>query len=407
MTRALAALLIVCGLAAPLRAQIDPEQRRLIQLGYDWPMSGPKPSGAYAFYYINQPHFVRKDLTLRLAVAPVYVDGELGVSGRPEDGNGVAIGLAGGGWADSYNEIHQGHFLREESFNGHSGTVSLSYYHNLEPDWRIPVNVVARGSAHLAVYQRRSQTRDDFVLPPDHAEYSARLGLRIGGIPPELLPARAAELSFWYVPYVRDHAGDYGLGEDRKLERVTELFWTRLRFAYRLPNVSRVEFSAEAGASRMADRFDAYRLGGMLPFASEFPLSLPGYYNGELSARQYALFTARYSQPVGLNKALRWALFGSAADVGYLPGLEQPKPWNTGLGSGLVYRSPADVWLVELQVGHGFNAIRSGGRGGDSVALLAQFDLMAWRRKEAPKRRLQPTPSKPLGLGWLGQLIAP
>jgi len=406
MTRAWGALLLLCCLAPRASAQIDPERRRLIQLGYDQGTSGPAPAGAYLFYYINQPHFVRKDLTLRLALAPVYVDGELGVSGKPEDGNGVAFGLAGGGFADSYSEIREGHYFKEESFTGHSGTVSMSYFRNLEPNWRLPINVVARAAAHVAVYNARSDTRPDFALPPDHGEYSARLGLRIGGVPPELLPARAAELSFWYVPYLRDHAGTYGVGGDRRLERIPQLFWTRLRFAYRLPNKSRVDFSMEAGASRQVDRLSAYRLGGMLPFASEFPLSLPGYYNGELSAREYSLFTGRYSQPVGLNKQLRWDLFAAAADVGYMPGLEQPKPWNSGVGSGLIFRTANEALTVELQAGHGFNAIRSGRRGADSVALVAQIDLEAWRKRAKPKTRTQLGPSRPLGL-WIGDLFAP
>lgn len=394
-------------MATRAAAQIDPETRRLVQFGYDQPFSGPSPLGAYAFYYINQPHFMRQDLTLRLALAPVYLDSELGVSGKPEDGNGVAFGLAGGGFADGYGEIRQGHYFKEESYTGHSGTVRFSYFHNLEPNWRMPVNVVAQAAAHLAVYEHNSKTRADFELPPDHGEYSARLGLRFGGVPPELLPAQAAELSFWYVPYLRDHAGTYGIGNDRRLERIPQLFWTRLRFAYRLPNVSRVDFSAEAGDSRQADRVSAYRVGGMLPFNSEFPLELPGYYNGELSAREYALFTGRYSQPVGMSKALRWQIFAAAADVGYLPGLEQPKPWNSGAGTGLIYHSPDGVLTVELQGGHGFNAIRSGRRGANSVAILAQLDLEAWRQKTKPKKRALPPPTKPLGLDWLGQLFGP
>jgi hypothetical protein len=70
-------------LLAPIfvSAQIDPVQRDLIQFGYDQAFEGHQPLAAYAFYYHNQPDFLRTNLTLRLAVAPVYLDTELGFAG--------------------------------------------------------------------------------------------------------------------------------------------------------------------------------------------------------------------------------------------------------------------------------------------------------------------------------------
>lgn len=37
-----------------------------------WPLAG------YLFYFLNQPDFMRPDLTLHLAVAPTYLDSEFG-----------------------------------------------------------------------------------------------------------------------------------------------------------------------------------------------------------------------------------------------------------------------------------------------------------------------------------------
>ena len=89
-------------------AQIDPVRRDLIQLGYNQAFEGHAPLAAYAFYYHNQPDFLRTNLTLRLAVAPVYLDSELGFIRALGPDTDLGIGLAGGGFADSYNEIRGG-----------------------------------------------------------------------------------------------------------------------------------------------------------------------------------------------------------------------------------------------------------------------------------------------------------
>ena len=89
-------------------AQIDPVQRDLIQLGYNAAVEGHSPLAGYAFYYHNQPDFLRTNLTLRLALAPVYLDSELGFVHGLGPNTDFAIGLAGGGFADSYNEVDAG-----------------------------------------------------------------------------------------------------------------------------------------------------------------------------------------------------------------------------------------------------------------------------------------------------------
>ncbi|MGV3774456.1 MAG: hypothetical protein ACO1QB_16265, partial [Verrucomicrobiales bacterium] len=111
---------LVFGLAllfgAEVRGQIDPEKRRLLQLGYNQALEGRGPIAAYGFFYYNQPQFYRTNLTLRLAVAPIYVDSELGFTSLFGPNTDFAVGLAGGGFADSFSEIKQGIYRREESF---------------------------------------------------------------------------------------------------------------------------------------------------------------------------------------------------------------------------------------------------------------------------------------------------
>src|SRR5262245_11131116 len=76
MTRSLRAILIamVLGGIPGVQGQIDPTHRELVQLGYNQPLEGRGPIAAYAFYYQNHPDYLQhSNLTLRLAVAPVYL----------------------------------------------------------------------------------------------------------------------------------------------------------------------------------------------------------------------------------------------------------------------------------------------------------------------------------------------
>ena len=357
-------------------AQIDPVKRDLVQLGYNQAMEGHAPFAGYAYYYHNQPDFLRTNLTLRLAIAPVYLDSELGFVNGLGPQTDFAIGLAGGGFADGYNEIRGGKFIPAESFTGHGGEISASVYHLFNPADEIPLNLILRGTAHYSVYERNDNTASGFQLPPDHGEFSTRTGLRWGGTEPTLFPALAMELSAWYEGEFRTDPGTYGYGGDRELEPSSHLFWAEAALTYTLPK-SQQNFSARltAGTSVDADHFSAYRLGGFLPLVSEFPLSLPGYDYQEISARQFVLFNGNYLIP--LDKSQRWNLDAnvSSAFVDYLPGEAQPGNWLNGVGGGILYRSPSDAFKIMLTCGYGVDAIRSGGRGAESVGLLMQWDL--------------------------------
>src|ERR1051326_7250082 len=70
-------VLVLNGASVAL-AQIDPYPRSLVQLGYDQSVSGRGPQSLYAYYYYNNPEFLSTNMALRLAVAPIYLDGEIG-----------------------------------------------------------------------------------------------------------------------------------------------------------------------------------------------------------------------------------------------------------------------------------------------------------------------------------------
>ena len=357
-------------------AQIDPVKRDLIQLGYNQAVEGRAPFAGYAFYYHNQPDFLRTNLTLRLAVAPVYVDSELGFVHGLGPNTDFAIGLAGGGFADSYNEIRGGSFFQNESFFGHGGETSLSIYHLFNPGDEIPLNLVLRGTAHYSFYDRDGDTSPAFQLPGDHGDFSIRTGLRWGGIEPTLFPPLAMELSVWYEGDLHTSSGAYGFNGDRVFREQSHLFWAEAALSYTLPESQQnFYFRLTAGTSVDADRFSAYRLGGSLPLASEFPLSLPGYYFQEISARQFILFNANYLLP--LDKNQRWNLNASvsSAVVDYLPEEEQPGNWLSGVGGGILYRAPSDRFKIMATYAYGVDAIRSHGRGAQSIGLLLQWDL--------------------------------
>jgi hypothetical protein len=363
-----------CLETLPALAQIDPVKRDLIQFGYNAAFEGHPPLSAYAFYYRNQPDFLRTNLTLRLAMAPTYLDSELGISGALDRNTDIGIGLAGGGYADSFNEIRQGKLFPAESFDGFGGELNASLYHLFNPGYMIPLNGVLRGIAHYATYAPGSQTASNFKLPDPMGIFSVRTGLRWGGREPTLFPSLAMELSIWYQGEFRSDADHYGLDSDRSVRPHSHLFWGEAYLAYTMPKLHHsFNISLTAGTSVDADRFSAYRVGGFLPLVAEYPLLMPGYYYQELSAKRFALLAGSYTVPLDSHQTWNVTFTAATATLDYLPGMEQPGNWNSGIGAGLFYTSR--TWRVMVDYGYGIDAIRSDGRGAHSIGFLFQIDL--------------------------------
>ena len=375
-------LLVLVGNSCPWSAlgQIDPVKRSLLQVGYNAALEGHSPLSAYAFYYHNQPGFLRTNLTLRLAVAPTYLDSELGVSQALGENTDLGFGLAGGAFADSYTEIDKGKYYPSQSFSGYGAEPSLSIYHLFNPGQQIPLYGLLRGGARFSAYEDGDDTASTFQLPENRGTFSARAGLRWGGREPLLFPAMAMELSVWYEGQFRTDSDTYGYG-DRSVEAQSHLFWCQALLGYTLPELKHnFCVSLTAGTSLDPDRFSAYRLGSLLPLASEYPLSLPGYYYQELSAAQFVLASGNYVIP--LDRRQRWNISATASTalVDYLDGLGQPGHWNTGVGAGLLYVSPS--WKIMFCYSYGVDAIRAHGRGAHSIGVLVQFDLARARQAQ-------------------------
>ena len=362
--------------AGVLQAQIDPERRELIQFGYNQAIQGSSPISAYAFYYHNKPNFLENtNLTLRLAVAPVYLDSELGVKNLLGPTTDVGFGLAGGGFADSYYELRRGKYYKSESFNGNGITPSASLYHLFNPGDMIPLNGVLRGEYHFADYFR-DDTAGNFKLPQDQSSFNVRTGFRYGGMEPVLSPELAMELSAWYEGQFRLNPCYYGFKDDRSVRSESHLFWARALLAYTFEESKQnLTISVTGGASLSTDRFSAYRLGGFLPLASEFPLILPGYYYQELSATRFALLNTSYTVPI--DAAKRWSItaVASTSVMSYLSGLHQQGSLNSGVGGGVGYKSPSGAWQILMDCGFGIDALRTHQRGSESVGILMQINL--------------------------------
>jgi hypothetical protein len=380
--------LCLCCPAFTARGQIDPVKRELFQLGYNAALQGHAPLSAYAFYYHNQPGWLETNLTLRLAVAPTYLDSELGWKSALGPRTDLGFGVAGGGFADSYYEIRGGKYLPAESFDGFSGQGSISLYHLFNPDYLIPLYGIVRVTGRFVAFSPTSDTADAFEVPENLGQFTVRTGLRWGGREPLLFPSLAMELSIWEETEFRSQSGTYGFS-DRVIEPRSHLFWAEASIAYTLPSWQHT-FSAglTAGTSISPDRFSAYRIGGFLPMVSEFPLSLPGYYYQEISAKDFLLLSGRYAIP--LDRRQRWNITVAAATAvaNYLDGFELPEKWQSGVGGGLFYTTPA--WRVMIGYGYGIDALRSDGPGAHSIGFLLQLDLSpakeAFFKPEPPGR---------------------
>lgn len=393
-------LLVLLALAVPASAQVDPAKRRLIQFGSDVPISGNGPLGGYAFYYHNQPDVLGVGTALRMALAPVYMDSELATTLAPT--LDLGLGVHGGGYARGHSEIRRGHFFKDESFHGHAAGASLSLYMRINPDARVPLSSVLRAGVEQNWFDRRGATRADFELPPDHRAVTTRIGLRLGGQEPLLEPSRAGELSAWYGSHFRSHKADFGLGGDRRMEAESHFYWMRGLLAYTFPKTGRyIGASVVAGTSFDADRLNAYKVGGALPLAAEFPLSIPGYYHNELPVRKFFLMSGRYGLPLDEARRFGANFYGTGGWLHPVPGMDQPGAFNSGLGTSLDFESPWRVWRFEVGYGYGFQAMRNGNRGSHSVGFLVQCDLEAQAFRDRKLRRRRVAPPQRQGLEWL------
>jgi len=363
-------------------AQVDPMDRNLLELGYDQPLAGHGPQAAYAYYYYNEPDFYSPDVALRMAIAPAYIDSELGLKHLLSAYTDVGLGLSGGAFGDNFYDVRQGNYLETQSFYGSGGGASVSLYQLLDPGMLIPLNLYARAGFRYSSYFATPQTSSDFKLPGDQIDAYTRFGLRFAGKQPVLYPSLGLELSVWFERQRHFHDDTYGFDNDRLITPDTDLYWAYAGLDYEFkPSGNKFSFAVTAGGSTGADLFSAWRLGGVLPLVSEFPLVLPGYYYEELTAERFVHFYGSYSIPLDQGHHWDFRLEAATARLDYLPGFAQKGDWQTGAGCGITYSPKQKNYQIVLRYGYGFNALRHGVEGAQSVGILFQYDFNA--RKKA------------------------
>jgi hypothetical protein len=68
------------------------------------------------------------------------------------------------------------------------------------------------------------------------------------------------------------------------------------------------------------------------------------------------------------------------AVVDYLDGVEQRGAFNSGVGSGILFRSASGAWQTGIAYAYGISAVRKDGRGAQTLTFVLQYDIDAEER---------------------------
>jgi hypothetical protein len=355
--------------------QLDPERRTTLEAGVEGPIRGNGPLGGDAFLLVNRPQFPAEDFYTRVVIAPGYVTSELVRDGWPAPGNALGIGLSGGLWAYNFDEFRDGDYKRRESFWGHEAAASFSYFwRQLKIAGVVPVEGQLRLRPQYVVYDDGLDTTHAFRLPEDTAIYTARGGIRVGGVPPELFPEKALEVSLWHEASYRDTAGRFGLPErPLETEHFTQRSWARAGGILTPWQGHTFSLFLTGGVAEDTDVLSVFRLGGTLGFRSELPLILHGYNAGEVFARRFGLVNASYRLPPvpGLER-VRLQLSGDYARVDYFSGHSLPHHGLVGAGAD-VSVALTERAIIGLGYGYGFDAPRGDHFGGQEVHAVMEL----------------------------------
>lgn len=352
---------------------IDAESRTYVEGGLSAPLRGNGPFTGYAYFLATRPHFLAEDLYLRIIIPPGYFISELVRDRWPSETSAIGLGISGGLWAESQVQFRDGRFERQESFSGHSAGGTLAYYLRGPMFGPLPFEGQIRANPKYVMYDRSDDTSRRFRLPEDSAIYDVRAGFRLGGVPPELFPRAALELSLWHAVSYRDNAGRYGFAErPEETEPFTQRTWTRLGGIYTFSGTQASAF-LNAGIAEDTDPLSAFRLGGSLRLRAEFPLMLHGYNVEEIFAKRFVLVNLAYRFPIWPHQdRVHLQLLADYAWVDYLRGHRLARNGLAGVGTNVSLALTQSLTLV-VGYGHGIDAPRRRAFGGHDVD--AQFEF--------------------------------
>jgi len=353
---------------------IDDESRTRLEVGAETPLRGNGPLTGYAYVLLTRPHFLAEPVYLRAVIAPVYATGELIRDHWPTTHSALGFGLGGGFFAAGYTEFRDGRVDKEASFSGNTAEATLAYYlRRPKVAGVLPFEAQISVRPTYVLYDRNKDTSHRFRLPEDSAIYRVRTGIRLGGVPPDLFPESAVELSLWHQFSYRDTAGRYGLPErPQQTEHFTQETWIRLGGSYSFWGTQASAF-LNAGIAEDTDALSAFRLGGGLRLRAEFPYMLHGYNVDEISARRFCLVNLAYRFPIWPGQdRVHLDLLADYARVDYLPGHRLPHSGLAGVGANLSVALTKRITLV-AGYGYGIDAPRGHGFGGHEVVALFEF----------------------------------
>jgi hypothetical protein len=225
-------------------AQIDPVKRDLIQFGYNQAFEGTSRWPPTRFIITTSRIFCARTSRCGWRSRRFIWIPNSASSARLGPNTDLAIGLAGGGFADSYNEIRGGNFCRRILRRQRRGNFR-EHLSPVQSRRRDSAELGLRGTAHYSILQPQRQHGGQFQLPADHGDFSVRTGLRWGGVEPTLFPPLAMELSVWYEGHLRSDSGAYGFDGDRELNPSNRIcFGRKPRWPTRCPKASKVFTSA-------------------------------------------------------------------------------------------------------------------------------------------------------------------
>jgi hypothetical protein len=133
-----------------------------------------------------------------------------------------------------------------------------------------------------------------------------------------------------------------------------------------------IEAKATAGFSHDVDLLSSYRMGSALPFRTEFPLILHGYFVEEVFAKRFWLVNASYRFPAwpgSRNVQLRISF--DMAGVDYVDGHSLPREHLRGVGADMSVAVTPRVTVVG-GYGYGLDAPRNGDFGGHMLHALIE-----------------------------------
>jgi hypothetical protein len=278
---------------------IDAETRSYVEGGIEVPLKGNGPLAGYGYFFATRPHFLADDVYLRVVIPPGYFISELILDHQPSQNSAIGVGVSGGFFGESQSEFQDGRYESAQSFRGDSVGGTLAYYlRGPKIGGLLPMEGQIRANPKYVWYSRNDDTSSHFQLPENTAIYDVRAGVRLGGVPPELFPNLAVELSVWHLLSYRDNAGHYGFAEQvQETEHFTQRTWTRLGATYSF-GAQQISAFLTAGIAENADALSTFRMGGGLRLRAEFPLLLHGYYVDEIFAQRFWLINLAYRFPI-------------------------------------------------------------------------------------------------------------